>query len=112
MKELDLRLILYDYLSTIAESGSMSQNDPASVLGVDSARLVAITDEMEKRGVAIRTVDPDDRRRNLITLTKSGQALLNRAHRVAQRVEAELLGALSTSEQETLRKLLRKTLEL
>lgn len=112
MAELELRPVLYDFLSTLAESGSSSQNDLASTLGIDAARIVALTDEMEKRGIALRSVDPEDRRRNLISLTKSGHALLNRAHRIAKRVEAELLESISAAEQESLRKLLRKTLGL
>lgn len=112
MAELELRPVLYDFISTLGETGPCSQNDLASTLGVDAARIVALTDEMEKRGIALRTVDPEDRRRNLISLTKSGQALLNRAHRISKRVEAELLDSISTAEQETLRKLLRKTLGL
>lgn len=110
MMGLEIRPAVFDFLSTISEYGPISQRELATILGIDAARIVSLTDEMEKRALAVRVVDPNDRRRNLISMTKSGSALVSRANRVAKGVENELLQPLSENEKETLRKLLRKTL--
>lgn len=97
----------YDYLATLRELGPSSQREVADVLRLDPARVVAITDAMAARGLVTREVDPDDRRRNRITLTRSGTALVKQVAKLAARVESDLLTGLTTSEQAELRRLLR-----
>jgi DNA-binding MarR family transcriptional regulator len=112
VSELDLRPAEYDYLSTVAEFGPLSQRDVATILSVDASRVVALTDSMQARGIVDRSTDPADRRRNLISLTPTGTALVQKARRVAQRAEAELLAPLNDAERETLRTLLRRVARL
>jgi DNA-binding MarR family transcriptional regulator len=109
---LDLRPAQFDFLVTLAEHGAISQRRAAEVLGVDAARIVALTDLMASRGVVTRTVDPQDRRRNLVALTRPGRTLVTKALRLSSKVEDDLLRVLDASEQETLRRLLQKTLRL
>jgi DNA-binding MarR family transcriptional regulator len=112
MEPLELRPLLYDYLAALAEDGATSQKALARMLEIDAARIVSLTDELEGRGLVQRTVDSKDRRRNLISLTRSGRALYGRASKVAAQVEKELLAALPPADQSVLRQLLRKALGL
>jgi DNA-binding MarR family transcriptional regulator len=104
---LELTPALYDYLATLAEHGPQSQRALAAVLAVDPARIVAVTDQLEARGLVVRETDPDDRRRNLVRLTRRGVTLTARAARRASEVEHSLVSGLSPREAQELRRLLR-----
>lgn len=112
MARLGIRPVHYDYLATLAEGGPMAQKDLARLVEVDAARIVSLTDELESRGLVDRAVDPADRRRNLVSLTRDGRALFARAQKVAARVENDLLASLTTAERDSLRRLLRLALDL
>ena len=112
MATLDLRPVHYDYLVTLAEAGPTAQKDLARLVEVDAARVVALTDELEERMLVQRTVDPADRRRNLVSLTRAGRSLVTKAARLAATVERELLANLTVTEQATLRGLLQKATDL
>jgi DNA-binding MarR family transcriptional regulator len=112
MEPLGLRPILYDYLAALADSGARSQRALARLLEIDAARVVGLTDELETNGLVQRTVDPADRRRNLISLTRAGRTLFGRASKVASRIEGELLASLTSTDQAALRRLLRAALGL
>jgi len=109
--QLELRPIQYDYLATLSASGPMAQNQLAALLEVDAARIVSLTDELQARSLVERTVDPGDRRRNLLSLTRAGRALNVKAARLAAVVEDELLSRLDPRERVQLRALLRKALD-
>lgn len=109
MAELGLRPPLFDFMTAIAEYGPLSQKDASDIVRMDTAKIVALTDELEAKKVVVRTADPTDRRKNLVSFTKSGQILFSKAMRIAKKTEGELTRKLTTKEQETLRNLLRKT---
>ena len=109
---LDLRPMQYDYLATVADHGPTSQRELAAALSFDPARIVALTDELERRGLVVRTADTEDRRRNHIGLTREGRALTRRVHRISLEVEAQLLAELSEAERKAIRALMRRALGL
>jgi DNA-binding MarR family transcriptional regulator len=109
---MDLRPAAYDFLATVAERGPLSQRELADTLRIDAARIVAMTDELEGRGLVSRSVDPSDRRRNRVALTPEGKSLTGKVRRIAAKVETDLLAALSVPERETLRSLMRRCLAL
>jgi DNA-binding MarR family transcriptional regulator len=45
-------------------------------LGMDPSTLVRIVDALERKGLAVRGVSPDDRRRNPIEITAKGRELI------------------------------------
>ena len=47
----------------------------SKVMGISSARIAAALNSLEKKGMITRQIDPEDRRRILITLTSEGRAL-------------------------------------
>ena len=107
---LGLRPPHFDLLAVLGEQGAVSQKDVATILDVDSARVVAWADELADLGALERTPDPADRRRNLLTLTAEGRRLLRRAQRAAAKVEADLTAALDADGRAALRSLLQRVL--
>lgn len=104
----DLVPAQYDYLAVLADLGPLSQRRVAAVLGVDPSRVVALTDELQERGLVSREVDPGDRRRNLVSLTRAGRSFTARIARLAAGVEKELVAGLTRAEQDELRRLLKR----
>jgi DNA-binding MarR family transcriptional regulator len=70
--------------------------------------MVAVVDELEGLGLAERRLDPSDRRKRAIHLTRKGARTLERARTVAAQTAEEALSPLNERERETLRRLLRK----
>jgi DNA-binding MarR family transcriptional regulator len=85
-----------------------SQSEMARELGMDDSAMVAIIDELEKRGLAVRSRSTADRRRNMLSLTDEGEKLMLAMLECAKRVERPITEALSDEERETLIHLLRR----
>jgi DNA-binding MarR family transcriptional regulator len=62
----------------------------ASALGVSKQAVSQLIDTMVLRGYLEREVDPNDRRRMIVTPTARGEAAERAAARAADRVDAEL----------------------
>ena len=56
-------------LSTLAESGPLTQIELATALAIDRTAMVYLLDELEQSGLEERVRNPDDRRSFLIHLT-------------------------------------------
>jgi DNA-binding MarR family transcriptional regulator len=63
-------------LSLIAANPGSSQTALAKAAGVNKSALVGIVDELEKRGLAARDRSANDRRRNNLTVTPVGEAMM------------------------------------
>jgi DNA-binding MarR family transcriptional regulator len=72
--------------------------------------VVAAVNELAEGGYVERTTDPDDRRRNLVRLTKPGAAHLRRLDRALDRAQEDLVEPLSVEERQTLVRLLTRLL--
>src|SRR5690348_11030121 len=79
----------------------------ASVLAMDRTTLTAALKPLERRGLVEVTVDPDDKRGRLLTLTSAGQRLLARAMPIWARTHAEIEARLADGSAELLRGNLR-----
>ena len=79
----------------------------ASVLAMDRTTLTAALKPLERRGLVAVTVDPDDKRGRLITLTSAGQKLLARAMPIWTRTHAEIEARLADGGAELFRGNLR-----
>jgi MarR family transcriptional regulator, lower aerobic nicotinate degradation pathway regulator len=111
LRERDLALIQHAILVALTDFGSLSQQQLADSLDFDKSHLVAHIDRLEERGFLKRTRDPSDRRRNQLTLTPDGRALVDELQRVGRRSDQGFLDALSAAEQRTLISLLRRVVE-
>src|SRR5438309_1825875 len=66
-------------LSTLLESGPLSQIDLATVLSIDRTAMVYLLDELEADGLVERVRNPDDRRSFLVHLTPRGRQTQRKA---------------------------------
>jgi DNA-binding MarR family transcriptional regulator len=98
-------------LSHLAASEGQSQRALSIALGIHRSAVVALVDDLEQRGLAVRRRDPADRRAYTLYLTPSGCDLLADLKRIAAEHEAELLTALDASERSQLISLLQRVAE-
>lgn len=65
--------------------GPLSLGDLSEITGVDAPYATLIVNELEARGLVTRTPAADDRRRKLVSLTRSGQDAVSTAHGIINR---------------------------
>ena len=87
-------------------AAGLSQQELAAKLQIHPSRMVAILDNLEKRGLVERKANPDDRRLYSLHLTPAGGEALERIGRVAREHQEALLSSLSKEERDTLSTLL------
>jgi DNA-binding MarR family transcriptional regulator len=97
-------------LTYLRDHPGAPQQDLGDVFCVDASNLVLLLNELEGADLIQRRRDPGDRRRHLVALTPTGEAALGRAQQAHERIEAEILQALSPEERATLRRLLARAL--
>jgi MarR family transcriptional regulator, lower aerobic nicotinate degradation pathway regulator len=95
-------------LVALAEDSHETQGALADALGYDRGQMVGILDELEERGFVLRQRDPDDRRRQLVSITAEGRKALTRLRALSRRLEDELFAPLDAGERERLHELLLK----
>lgn len=93
-------------LLSIADFGAASQQQVAERLGIDRTTMVARIDALEVKGIVSRQPDPDDRRRNVVTLTEPGRKTVTAATAASDKAERDFLSGLSVAEVKQLRDLL------
>ncbi|MFB6717293.1 MarR family winged helix-turn-helix transcriptional regulator [Streptomyces sp. NPDC056237] len=103
LAELELTGRQYHALAVLAEDRPGSQLELATALGVLPAIVVTLVDDLEGRGLLRRQRDPRDRRRQSLTLTDQGHALLRRADALAAAVEDDVLAGIGATARADLR---------
>ena len=78
---------------------------------MDRSDVVAAINELVAEGQVERAPDPDDRRRNVVSITKVGERQLKRLDRAIEHVQEELLEPLSVEDRRTLTDLLTRLLD-
>jgi len=101
----------YRLLAALREFGPASQAKLGRRTGMDRSDVVAAVNELVGRGLADRSPDPADGRRNIITITPAGTAHLRRLEELLDDVQNELLAPLSPAERQQLIHLLTRVLE-
>jgi DNA-binding MarR family transcriptional regulator len=91
---------------TNAPAGGCSQQDLARALGVSGTLMVALTDELEAAGLAVRHRNPLDRRSYALALTDDGRRVLAEAGAALRDVEQRFLAPIGPEGREELRVLL------
>ncbi|MGW1992981.1 MarR family winged helix-turn-helix transcriptional regulator [Embleya sp. NPDC001921] len=100
----------YRILAALDEFGTASQVELGRRCTMDRSDVVAAVNELAEAGYVERTPDPDDRRRNRVTLTTAGRQQLRRMNRTLDRVQDDLLQPLSGEDRQTLTRLLTRLL--
>ncbi|MCC3268564.1 MarR family winged helix-turn-helix transcriptional regulator [Arthrobacter gengyunqii] len=105
---LDLKVRSYSVLSLACSGMQPSQRELAEFLALDPSQIVALVDQLERRGAVVRMADPRDRRSNIIAATDAGHRLFTEAARLVDSASNESLKTLTPGERDQLRNLLRR----
>jgi len=100
----------YRLLAALQEFGPASQARLGRRTVMDRSDVVAAVNELAVSGLVERAPDPDDQRRNVITITPAGAAHLHRLDGLLADVQDELLAPLSPAERTQLVQLLTRVL--
>src|ERR1700733_10056797 len=107
----ELLLPHFSVLATLDDLGPLAQHELAARLVLNGSHLVRYVDELERREAVRRDRDPDDRRRQVVSLTAAGRALLAQLRTPIDEVQERFLAVLSEDERAVLRTLLVRLLE-
>jgi DNA-binding MarR family transcriptional regulator len=98
----------YRVLSSLADGGPASQADLGRRTGIHLSDMVKALNELEAGGYIRRVPNPDDRRRNIITLTSQGTERAQSLSLLVRDVQQQVLQPLDESEKAQLTALLSK----
>src|SRR3954452_23589141 len=84
LSPLDLHPRHFGMLSHLAAAEGQSQQALSEALGIHRSAVVALVDDLERRGLAERRRDPDDRRAYTLYLPPSGHERLAELERQAE----------------------------
>jgi len=101
----------YRLLAALQEFGPASQAMLGRRTAMDRSDVVAAVNDLADRGLADRSLDPADGRRNVITITPAGTAHLRRLEKLLAEIQDELLAPLSPADRRQLTRLLTRILE-
>jgi DNA-binding MarR family transcriptional regulator len=101
----------YAVLVTLRDFGPASQSMLSQRTGIYRSDLVAVINELSERDFVRRVPDPDDHRRNVVTMTPQGRRHLRRLDALVDSLEEDLLSPLAHDEREELTQLLRRLLD-
>ena len=107
LQPLDIKPPHLDILVNLFRTPGISQQDLADKLLVGRSNLSMLLPQLEKRGLLVRTVDPQDRRVLRLELTTAGvalteeaiviqSALIDRTMKTASAEECDLVGEVMT----------------
>ncbi|MEX5297254.1 MarR family transcriptional regulator [Kocuria sp. CPCC 205292] len=108
LAQLELKVRHYSVLALACGEEQLTQRELSQFLVLDPSQIVAILDDLERRGAVERRTDPRDRRSKIIAPTAAGRELYVRARALVETSTAESLSPLSPAEREELSRLLRK----
>lgn len=93
-----LRGYHYRLLAALEEWGPSSQADLGRSTGIDRSDVTAALSELESRNLIERTVDPENKRRNIVTLTPAGVERLDELDMVVGAIQEEVLAPLAATQ--------------
>jgi len=77
-------------------------------LHLETPSLTTMIDRLSERGLVERVDDPEDRRKNLVTLTQNGERLVESICEPYRNLHEEMFGVLDGDERENLTAMLQK----
>ena len=93
-----LRGYHYRLLAALEQWGPASQADLSRDTGIDRSDVTAALTELESRRFVERKVDPDHKRRNIVTITPEGADALSRLDAVLEEVQEAVLAPLTATQ--------------
>lgn len=98
-------------LTALGDGRSRTQLALGHELGVDKTTLTALLDRLERDGLIVRHLDPNDRRARIPESTKAGKAIAAKIEKARDAVEVRVLAQFSADDQNALRELLTRLAE-
>lgn len=91
--EADVRLTVEEFilLNMIEAHTDQILQNIAIATGKNKSVVMRMIDSLERKGLARRTVNPEDRRENLLSITDSGAEVLAQYREIEKRLSGELL---------------------
>ncbi|WP_369205401.1 MarR family winged helix-turn-helix transcriptional regulator [Streptomyces sp. PU-14G] len=107
----DARKWHYAVLASLHEHGPGSQAELSTRSGIYRSDMVGVLNELAERDLVQRVPDPEDRRRNIITISARGRRRLLRLDKVLDDLHEELLAPLSQAERDQFVRLTTRLLD-
>src|ERR1700691_4369859 len=82
-----LRSYHYRLLAALEESGPIGQADLGRSTGVDRSDVVTVLGDLERLGLIKRSVDPTNKRRNIVTITPAGSRRLRTLDKLLDEIQ-------------------------
>jgi len=111
LKPTGLRIVTFSALGIVVENPDISQTQLAQALQIERSGVVVIVDELENADLISRNKVEGDRRSYALRATLKGRNLWSRTEKRVHEHEDRILSGLTTSERETLKKLLGRIIE-
>ena len=94
--EADVKLTIEEFilLNMIEMHTDQILQNIAIATGKNKSVVMRMIDFLEQKGLVRRTVNPDDRRENLLSITERGAEVLSQYKEIEKRVSAELLSGI------------------
>ncbi|MER5451086.1 MarR family winged helix-turn-helix transcriptional regulator [Streptomyces sp. NPDC002764] len=87
-------------LSAVRDLAPVAQADLGRGVRLDPKDLVGVLNDLQAAGLVVREPDPEDRRKNAVSLTAQGARLLERCEEAARAANDELLAPLTAAERD------------
>jgi DNA-binding MarR family transcriptional regulator len=102
----DFTSVQFGALNLVHANPGIDQRTLGEHLQLDRSTIADVCARLERRGLIQRDRDADDRRRNILSLTGEGEAVLGELIPRADRVHQVLVGGLSEPDRAELHRLL------
>ena len=99
-------------LAALAEEGPSRLTALATATGIAQPAMTQLVGRMEREGLVVRLIDPDDARATLVAITDAGRSLRDELHQSLHERMADRLGKLSADDQATLALAMRVAMPL
>jgi MarR family transcriptional regulator for hemolysin len=73
----------------------------ADIMNKDKSAILRLIDSLEKKGLVVRSIDPQDRRKNLLFVTEQGMAVLVKIGGVAAEINPKFVENISQADLDT-----------
>ncbi|MFE9298516.1 MarR family winged helix-turn-helix transcriptional regulator [Streptomyces niveus] len=111
LAQADARKWHYAVLASLQDFGPASQAALSKRTGIYRSDMVGVLNELAQRQLVERAPDPNDQRRNVITISPAGRRQLRRLDKVLDALHDELLAPLDAAERDQLVRLLTRLLD-
>lgn len=98
----DIRIGQYSVLTIIETNPGLSQTQVAEALEIKKTNFVAVVDTLEARGLVRRAATPGDRRSYALFLTREGEVLMRKLHKIAVGSEQQIVDRIGATQYERL----------